>query len=51
MAVEEPPALAEDVAVLAPDASGHTAAVGNVTFALDSSLVSKASQSPAACRV
>ena len=41
MAVEDRPGLAEDVAVLAPDASGQTAAVGNVTFSLDSSLVSK----------
>lgn len=50
VAVEEPPVLVEDPAVIAPVAPGQTAAVGNVTLALDSSLVSKLSQSPVACR-
>ena len=50
MAVDEPPVLAKGVAVLAPVASGQAAAVGNSTLALGRSLVSKASEPPAACR-
>lgn len=46
VAVEEPAVVLDDPAVIAPVAPGQTAAVGNLTLALDSSLVSKLWQSP-----
>lgn len=49
VAVEEPAVVFDDPAVIAPVAPGQTAAVGNLTLALDSSLVSKLWQSPVSC--
>ncbi len=49
VAVEELAVVLDDPAVMAPVAPGQTAAVGNLTLALDSSLVSKLWQSPVSC--